>query len=169
MDFQSSLASTASIRSETLGLLLSPTLLAGLPQRRCWALSAPPHRLQLPHLAQLCPLGWPLSVGGTTWIHKFIPPHPMRSLAGIARPQFPPPWVMSGTVWVYLAHLAPFFSHLRSTCAPANPSPTRLLWGSPSHTTPQESPGFLLSPRVEEGTWVLVHWGLGVTSRPLTL
>lgn len=42
MNFQSSLASTASIRSETLGLLLLPTPLAGLPQHRCAGLCSTP-------------------------------------------------------------------------------------------------------------------------------
>lgn len=81
MNFQSSLASTASIRSETLGLLLLPTPLAGLPQHRCWTLLHPivsscPTRPNFVHFVglfqQVALHGFTCSFYLTPWGHLLV-------------------------------------------------------------------------------------------------
>lgn len=147
MDFQSSLASTASI-----GLKL---LASSCHQLRWLDSLSTSAGLCSTTLAPVAPLGPTLP----TWLASFSGWNDVDSHVHSTSPHEVTCWSSQAPVSTTLSlpgPPSPFFSHLRSTCAPANPSPTRLLWRSPSHTTPQESPGFLLSPRVEGGTWVLV-------------
>lgn len=68
-----------------------------------------------------------------------LPRWALRSGSGSAL--FGPPRAVSRTA-ASTRSLAPFSSHLRRPLTPSHQSPTRPLWGSPSHTIRRVSPGF---------------------------